>query len=241
MVAAKANRYGHRDATMVLLAYRHGLRASDLVDLRWDQIDFDHASLAVRRAKKGTPSTHPIRGDELRALRRLARGQDPKSPFVYTSERGVPFTTVNGVLRSPRLALPAWSSALAPWLAWSSRPIPTCYGTPVASSWPIRATTPGRSRPILATRTSSTPCDTRNCRRIGSKTSGAEGRLIPMPYQIQANMHGSGFTVVVETAAEALDKMGALHELGATDVVTRDLDGLLIDRAQLETEATSQT
>src|SRR5665811_356464 len=49
--AAKANRYGHRDATMVLLAYRHGLRASELVDLRWDQIDFNNATLAVRRAK----------------------------------------------------------------------------------------------------------------------------------------------------------------------------------------------
>jgi integrase len=90
---AKANRYGHRDATMVLLTYRHGLRASELVDLRWDQIDFDNATLAVRRANKGTPSTHPIRGDELRALRRLAREQDPKSPFVFTSERGAPFTT----------------------------------------------------------------------------------------------------------------------------------------------------
>jgi site-specific recombinase XerC len=70
-----------------------GRRASELVDLRWDQIDFDNATLAVRRAKKGTPSTHPIRGDELRALRRLAREQDPKSPFVFTSERGAPFTT----------------------------------------------------------------------------------------------------------------------------------------------------
>ena len=49
--------------------------------------------MAVRRAKKGTPSTHPIRGDELRALRRLQREQDPKSPFVFTSERGSPFTT----------------------------------------------------------------------------------------------------------------------------------------------------
>ena len=77
--AAKANRPGHRDATMVLLAYKHGLRASELVDLRWDQIDFNNATLAVRRAKKGTPSTHPIRGDELRALPRLAREQDPKS------------------------------------------------------------------------------------------------------------------------------------------------------------------
>jgi integrase len=91
--AAKANRYGHRDATIILLAYRHGLRASELVDLRWDQVDFNAATLAVRRAKKGTPSTHPIRGDELRALRRLAREQDPKSLFVFTSERGAPFTT----------------------------------------------------------------------------------------------------------------------------------------------------
>jgi type 1 fimbriae regulatory protein FimB/type 1 fimbriae regulatory protein FimE len=90
--AAKGNRWGHRDATMILAAYRHGLRASELVDLRWDQIDFNAGALAVRRAKKGTPSTHPIRGDELRALRRLAREQDPKSPFVFTSERGAPFT-----------------------------------------------------------------------------------------------------------------------------------------------------
>src|ERR1700758_4962550 len=91
--AVKANRWGHRDSTMILVAYRHGLRASELVDLRWDQVDFDTATLAVRRVKKGTPSTHPIRGDELRALRRLQREQEPKSPFVFTSERGAPFTT----------------------------------------------------------------------------------------------------------------------------------------------------
>ena len=91
--AAKGNRYGHRDATMILVAYRHGLRVSELVHLRWDQIDFDTANLAVRRVKKGSPSTHPIVGDELRALRRLAREQDPKSPFVFTSERGSPLTT----------------------------------------------------------------------------------------------------------------------------------------------------
>jgi type 1 fimbriae regulatory protein FimB/type 1 fimbriae regulatory protein FimE len=91
--AAKANRWGHRDATMILVAYRHGLRVSELVDLRWDQVDFESATLAVRRAKKGTPATHPIRGDELRALRKLAREQEPKSPFVFTSERCAPFTT----------------------------------------------------------------------------------------------------------------------------------------------------
>jgi integrase len=91
--AAKGNRYGHRDATMILMAYRHGFRSSELVDLRWDQIDFDRATLAVRRVKQGSPSTHPIQGDELRALRRLQREQEPQSPFVFTSERGSPFTT----------------------------------------------------------------------------------------------------------------------------------------------------
>jgi len=89
--AAKGNRWGQRDATMILVCYRHGLRASELVDLRWDQIDFNAGTLAVRRAKKGTPSTHPIRGDELRALRKLQREQEPKSAFVFTSERGAPF------------------------------------------------------------------------------------------------------------------------------------------------------
>jgi integrase len=91
--AAKGNRWGHRDATMILVAFRHGFRASELVDLRWDQIDFAAAMLHVRRAKRGTPSTHPIQGDEMRALRRLQREQDPKSPFVFTSERSAPFTT----------------------------------------------------------------------------------------------------------------------------------------------------
>jgi hypothetical protein len=51
------------------------------------------ATLHVRRIKQGTPSTHPILGDELRALGRLHREQEPKSPFVFTSERGAPFTT----------------------------------------------------------------------------------------------------------------------------------------------------
>ncbi len=88
MAAAKGNRWGHRDASMILVAHRHDLRASELVDLRWDQVDFRTATLHVRRAKQRTPSAHPILGDELRALRRLQREQEPKSPFVFTSERG---------------------------------------------------------------------------------------------------------------------------------------------------------
>jgi integrase len=78
---------------MVLVAYRHGLRAAELADLRWEQVDFKTATLHVRRVKNGTPSVHPVTGDELRALRRLQRGQQPKSPFLFTSERGAPFTT----------------------------------------------------------------------------------------------------------------------------------------------------
>ena len=88
----KANRWGHRDATMVLVAFRHGLRASELVDLRWDQVDLEHALLHVRRVKNGSPATHPLTGKELRALRRLQLEQELKSPFVFTSERGTPFT-----------------------------------------------------------------------------------------------------------------------------------------------------
>ena len=93
MEAANGNRWGHRDGTMILITYRHGLRAAEAVDLRWDQVDFRTATLHVRRVKQGTPATHPLRGDELRALRRLQREQEPKSPFVFTSERGSPFAT----------------------------------------------------------------------------------------------------------------------------------------------------
>jgi type 1 fimbriae regulatory protein FimB/type 1 fimbriae regulatory protein FimE len=91
--ATRNNRWAQRDAAIILVAYRHGLRASELTDLRWDQVDFRTATLHVRRVKQGSPSTHPILGDELRMLRRLQREQEPKSPFVFTSERGSPFTT----------------------------------------------------------------------------------------------------------------------------------------------------
>jgi integrase len=93
MSVAKKNRWGHRDATMILTAYRHGFRPAELVDLRWEQVEFVSGALHVRRVKGGTPSTHPILGDEMRALRRLQRDQEPKSPFVFTSERGAPFST----------------------------------------------------------------------------------------------------------------------------------------------------
>ncbi|SEP24628.1 type 1 fimbriae regulatory protein FimE [Rhodospirillales bacterium URHD0017] len=96
--SAGKNRHGHRDATMVLVCYRHGLRVSELVGLEWSQIDFNAANVHVRRLKGSTDAVHPVRGDELRALRRLQREQDPKSTYVFTSERGAPFSTA-GFLR----------------------------------------------------------------------------------------------------------------------------------------------
>ena len=93
MKAAGHNRHGHRDATMILIAYRHGLRASELCSLRWDQVDLVHGRLHVNRLKNGMPSVHPLTGTELRALRRLQREQEP-GRYVFMSERGAPMTGV---------------------------------------------------------------------------------------------------------------------------------------------------
>ena len=68
---------------MILLAYRHGLRVSELVDLQWTQVSFASAVPARPQAKNGTPATHPLTGIEMRALRRLQREQEPSSPFVF--------------------------------------------------------------------------------------------------------------------------------------------------------------
>jgi integrase len=62
--ASRIGRYGHRDATLILLAYRHGFRVSELVALRWDQVDFDQGLLYVSRLKNGVSSTHPLRGPD---------------------------------------------------------------------------------------------------------------------------------------------------------------------------------
>jgi type 1 fimbriae regulatory protein FimB/type 1 fimbriae regulatory protein FimE len=93
MKAAGNNRHGHRDATMVLLTYRHGLRASELSALRWEQVDLVHGLLHVARVKSGMPSMHPLTGKELRALRRLQREQE-LGRYVFMSERGAPMSPV---------------------------------------------------------------------------------------------------------------------------------------------------
>jgi integrase len=92
VAAARKNRHGQRDALMVRMAFLHALRASELVSLRWDQVNFDTATMLVTRRKGSLPSTQPILSDELRALRALQRAA-PASPYIFVSERGAPFTT----------------------------------------------------------------------------------------------------------------------------------------------------
>lgn len=87
-------RYGPRDGTLVLLMYRHGLRVSEAVGLRWEQVDLKAGHLHVQRLKNGVASTHLLRGPELRALRQLRRDW-PEGPYLFNSERGGPMSASN--------------------------------------------------------------------------------------------------------------------------------------------------
>ncbi len=147
MKAARGNRYGHRDATMILVAYRHGLRASELVDLRWAQVEFVTATLHIRRVKQGT-------------LRRLQREQEPKSAFVFTSERGAPFGTAGFARIVERAGIEAK-------LGFKAHPhmLRHACGYALANNGhDTRAL-----QPISATRTLSTRSDTPSWRRRGSR------------------------------------------------------------------------
>jgi len=66
----RGGRYGLRDALAIRMCWRHGLRVSELCGLRWDHVEWKTARLTVHRAKGSVDSTHPMSGDELRALQR---------------------------------------------------------------------------------------------------------------------------------------------------------------------------
>ena len=89
--AAKIGRHGQRDSLMILIGTAHGFRVSELVNLRRDDLDLERQILLVRRLKKGTPSTHPLGGTELRELRKLLR-ESPESPYLFVSERRTAMT-----------------------------------------------------------------------------------------------------------------------------------------------------
>lgn len=104
--AKQVGRHGHRDSTLILLAYRHGLRVSELVTLRWEQMDFTGGTIYINRLKHGVSSTHPLRGVELRALRQLQRDY-PDSTYLFVSERKTVMSaaTARGIIeRSGMLA-----------------------------------------------------------------------------------------------------------------------------------------
>ena len=90
--ARNIGRHGHRDYTIILIAYRHALRVSELISLRWQQIDLDVGRISVNRAKNGINSVHPLTGIELRALRRLKRDY-PITDYIFISERKTPLTS----------------------------------------------------------------------------------------------------------------------------------------------------
>src|ERR1700689_5848272 len=85
--AGKRGRYPERDKLLLRLAYRHGLRASEAVGLRWDSFDLDGGSLTITRSKGGRMSTHTVARDDLSALRKPTNG-----PWVFETERGGPLS-----------------------------------------------------------------------------------------------------------------------------------------------------
>ena len=138
--ARKHGRYGHRDATMILAAYRHGLRASEVCDLQWQQIELSEGRLHVHRVKNGIPSVHPIRGDEMRALRKLRRDY-PKDAYVFVSERGGPISPIG----FHRLVQRLGEAAKMPFPIHPHAP--PCLWVQARQRWPRHASPPALPGP----------------------------------------------------------------------------------------------
>jgi type 1 fimbriae regulatory protein FimB len=86
--AAKEGRHGARDHALLLLMYRHGLRAAEAVGLKLDNVNLREARLWVKRVKNSLSTEQPIKGDELRAIKRYLATRDDKLPWLFVSERG---------------------------------------------------------------------------------------------------------------------------------------------------------
>jgi integrase len=89
--ASMLGRHGERDSTMILEAFRHGLRVSELVAWRWDQVDLDAGTVYVSRKKGSKSGMHTLERDEIAALKRLAPPKD-RTGFVFRSERDGPLS-----------------------------------------------------------------------------------------------------------------------------------------------------
>jgi hypothetical protein len=167
MDAARKNRWGHRDATMILVAYRHGFRPAELVDLRWEQIEF--ASARCTSAGSSVARQAPIRSSATNFVRYGA--------FSANRSPSLPLCSLQSVERhSQPLASPAWLNGQAPRRGLASRRTRTCSGMPVATRWRTGDTTQGRCKPTWGTRTSSTRCVTPSYPPCGLRTFGGSER-----------------------------------------------------------------
>ena len=90
-------RQGHRDDTLILMLFRHGLRVSEAIALRWEQVDLRQGLLHVKRLKNGLPSTHPVRGTELRALRKVQR-EYSDTPYLFMVRSKMDTFSLNRIL-----------------------------------------------------------------------------------------------------------------------------------------------
>jgi integrase len=91
--AGTIGRYKHRDSTMIMLGFIHGLRVHELVGLLWEQVNLTRETLHVVRCKRGTESTHPLNADEVKALKTLWKEQKDPKVHVFMTERDGPLTT----------------------------------------------------------------------------------------------------------------------------------------------------
>jgi integrase len=106
--AARSNRQGARDAAAIWLAFNHGLRVSELADLRWSDVQWQERRLMVRRLKGSQSGEHPLTEHDKRFLGPLrAKGQRP-------ADRVFAITAAGFRKMLARLALPAELAALNP-------------------------------------------------------------------------------------------------------------------------------
>jgi site-specific recombinase XerD len=95
LTAAKANKdifLATRNHLIILLSYRHGLRISEMIGLKWEQIELEEARIHIKRLKGSNSGVHPMAADECRLVAKLRKNQPAKSPWMFTTKIGLVLT-----------------------------------------------------------------------------------------------------------------------------------------------------